>query len=144
MTLSVIICTRNRAHTLGECLASVVAALQACGDGVEIVVVDNGSSDDTAARLADFTASCPLPVQVIREPQPGLSRARNAGIRAAKGHLLAFTDDDCRPAPDCFQVMLRHAASDTAPVLRGGRVAPRPKAGRRTPSLRAAETSAAP
>jgi GT2 family glycosyltransferase len=66
----------------------------------EVVVVDNGSRDATPRLLADFAARAPFPVTVVREPRPGLARARNAGVRAARAPLLVFVDDDCYPAPD--------------------------------------------
>ncbi len=88
----------------------------------EIVVVDNGSTDDTPAILEAWAGKCTFPVQLLSEPKAGLSRARNCAIRAAKGDLLAFTDDDCRLSVEYVSQLLRHDATDTGLVLRGGRV----------------------
>jgi GT2 family glycosyltransferase len=61
-------------------------------------------------------------VQSLFEPKPGLSRAHNRALLAARGELLAFTDDDCRLHPDYGNDLLRYYAADTEPVLRGGRI----------------------
>jgi glycosyltransferase involved in cell wall biosynthesis len=123
MKLSVIIATRNRAHALPACLQSVAASLaNAAPLDAEIVIVDNGSHDDTAKIVAQFASTCPFPVRSLHEPKAGLSRAHNRALRAAGGDLLAFTDDDCRLHPEHVDDLLRHHGSDTEPVLRGGRI----------------------
>uniref|UniRef100_UPI00286E8B15 glycosyltransferase family 2 protein n=1 Tax=Sandarakinorhabdus sp. TaxID=1916663 RepID=UPI00286E8B15 len=93
MTISLIICTRNRAGPLGRCLAAV-AGIVHDGDW-ELVIVDNGSTDATAAVVADFAAQAGFRVVQVHQPVPGLSNARNAGVAAATGELILFTDDDC-------------------------------------------------
>ncbi len=123
MKLSVIVCTRNRAHAITECLASIAASLaHAAPVEAEIVVVDNASADNTMAVVEEWTAGCAFPVQLLSEPKKGASRARNRGIMAAKGDLLAFTDDDCRLSKEHISTLLRYDAADTQLVLRGGRV----------------------
>ena len=59
---------------------------------------------------------------MIVEKRPGAAAARNTGIRAAKGALLAFTDDDCRFSQSYFMNLLKCDEADAVPVLRGGRV----------------------
>jgi glycosyltransferase involved in cell wall biosynthesis len=88
---SVIICSRNRGASLRRTLASVSAADKPAGDW-EVVVVDNGSTDETADVVASFEGT--LPLRRVYEPEPGLSRARNRGVLAAKGEYLIWTDDD--------------------------------------------------
>lgn len=88
-SVSVVICTRDRASSLRTALESVVVLDY---PSVEIVVVDNASStsetrDLVVERYADR-------VRLVIEPVPGLARARNAGLAAATGDLVAFTDDD--------------------------------------------------
>lgn len=98
---SLIICTRNRAGPLQQCL-DAVAALH-FGNDWELVMVDNGSTDATARVIADFAARMSFPVRTVTQPVPGLSNARNAGLAVAAGDLIAFTDDDCYPQVDFLQ-----------------------------------------
>lgn len=94
MTISLILCTRNRAAALGRCLAAV-AAIEFDGPW-ELVIVDNGSTDATAGVIREFAAAMTaLRVVYVLQPVPGLSNARNAGVAAAAGDLILFTDDDC-------------------------------------------------
>ncbi len=90
--VTAIICTRNRAASLGRVLHSALALRIPDGVGWELLVVDNGSSDATAAVVAGFAAR--LPVRRIVEPVAGLSHARNRGVAAARGALICWTDDD--------------------------------------------------
>jgi GT2 family glycosyltransferase len=90
ITLSVVIATRGRAGSLARCLDSVLAA---AGEGTEIIVVDNGPDQDTAAVVA-ARAAAHVPVRYLVEPRPGASRARNLGLAAAGGDVIAVTDDD--------------------------------------------------
>lgn len=99
--ISLVICTRNRAPQLGTCLRAV-AGLRYAGLW-EFVVVDNGSTDDTARVVADFAATAAVAVQYVLQPVKGLSNARNAGIARARGRIITFTDDDCYVAPDLLQ-----------------------------------------
>ena len=123
MKLSIIVCTRNRAHGVAVCLNSIAASLAYAGNpDAELVVVDNGSTDETAVQLKNWAATGKMPLQILTEPRRGLSRARNYGIRNAKGDLLAFIDDDCRPTLTYVEELLRHDAADSEPVLRGGAV----------------------
>jgi len=64
----------------------------------EILLVDNGSTDDSAAVLARFAAVCGR-VRVLHAPTPGLTRARNCALQAARGDIIAFIDDDCYVSP---------------------------------------------
>jgi GT2 family glycosyltransferase len=96
--LSLIVCTRNRGGKLNAFFEAI--RRMRVRAAWELVIVDNGSTDDTARRLAAFATSLETPITIVTEPRPGLGRARNAGVRAAHGALLAFTDDDCYPAID--------------------------------------------
>ncbi|WP_149535864.1 glycosyltransferase family 2 protein [Siccirubricoccus phaeus] len=121
--LSLLLCTRNRAPALAASLAALGEALAAePGLTAEVVVVDNGSTDGTPAVIAGWAAAMPFPVLHRVEARPGLAAARNAAVRAARGRLLAFTDDDCHPAPGYFRDLRRHFAADRVPTIRGGRV----------------------
>jgi glycosyltransferase involved in cell wall biosynthesis len=87
--ISVVLCTRDRAERLAPCLDRLRA--QAYPD-VEIVVVDNAPTTRAVERLVGDLGD--PRVRYAREPRPGLSRARNAGIAAARHDVLAFIDDD--------------------------------------------------
>ena len=99
MDLSVVICTRNRAHYLPKMLESL-QRLQAPGIHWELILIDNNSSDETLRILEQFRLDFPIPTQVIHEPKDGLSNARNTGWKAASGKIISFTDDDCYPQED--------------------------------------------
>jgi glycosyltransferase involved in cell wall biosynthesis len=86
---SIIIPALNEAENL-TCHLPVVRQQMASSD--EMIVIDNGSSDNTAAIARKFGA------RVVLEPVRGRSRARNRGIEIAGGELLVFLDADCRPA----------------------------------------------
>jgi glycosyltransferase involved in cell wall biosynthesis len=85
--VSVVVPTYNRAWCLAEALDSVLAQDVA---GVELIVVDDGSTDDTPQLLAGYGER----IRVLRQENRGVSAARNAGIAAARGGLVAFLDSD--------------------------------------------------
>jgi len=91
MLFSVAICTRNRSRMLRRALDSLVTCDKP-HEAWELLVVDNGSNDDTGAVVASFVAD--LPVRLIREENPGLSNARNRAVREARGEWILWIDDD--------------------------------------------------
>lgn len=93
--VSVIVPVRNRRDLLARLLASLDR--QSCSD-FEAIVVDDGS-DDGAAELAEATAVGGRPVTVVRTGGVGAVAARTAGVAAARGEVLAFTDSDCEADP---------------------------------------------
>ncbi|MGH7260994.1 MAG: glycosyltransferase family 2 protein [Nitrospiraceae bacterium] len=93
--VSVVIPVLNAARTLPDCLAALAQLEPA---PLEVLLVDNGSTDDSLARLHAFAArSLPYRIHVLQAATRGASAARNAGIRAAAGEIIAFTDADCEP-----------------------------------------------
>jgi GT2 family glycosyltransferase len=123
MKLSVIVATRNRSHAVAACLDSIAAALaKAAPLDAEIIIVDNGSTDDTAALIEAWRSASNIPVKALSEPLPGKGRALNRALRSAQGELLAFTDDDCRLHVEHVNDLLRYASADRDLVLRGGRI----------------------
>jgi len=92
-TISVIVCTRNRAAALRETLASFAKVHVHHVWKAELLVVDNGSTDDTASVVRD--AKLPnLEVNYFFEPRKGKSNALNAALPRTRGELILFTDDD--------------------------------------------------
>ena len=125
--VSIVVCTRNRVHSLGPMLHSIgqaatFAAARAPAPSVELVVVDNGSTDGTGELVERWAASAALPVLLVREARPGLARSRNVGVGASQGRIVVFTDDDCRVAEDYVVELLRLDAAAEGPTLWGGRV----------------------
>jgi GT2 family glycosyltransferase len=88
-----VVCTRDRVEHLRRLLHTVGA--QRSPVPFELVVVDNGSRDETPRVLEEYAPTAPMPTRVVHEARPGLGRARNRGIESAAGELVAFTDDDC-------------------------------------------------
>ena len=85
-SVSVIVCTRDRPDQLRTCLGSLLALRR---PDVELLVVDNGSADDRSRQVC-----ADLGVRVVVESRPGQTSARNCGVAATSGELVAFTDDD--------------------------------------------------
>jgi glycosyltransferase involved in cell wall biosynthesis len=103
--LSLVVPVYNVAPYLPRCLESL-AALTPPAD--EIVVVDDGSTDDCPRILAGFAPRLPR-MRVIRQENGGLSAARNTGLDAARGKYLAFVDSDDFVSPDAYAEALRLA-----------------------------------
>jgi glycosyltransferase involved in cell wall biosynthesis len=96
--VSIVICTRDRPDALACCLARLAKQTRVPD---EVIVVDNASQDE---RTRVVTANAGK--RYIREDRPGLDFARNAGIRAASGDIIAYLDDDVCPHPRWLQRML--------------------------------------
>ncbi len=100
MRLSVVICTRNRADYLCQALRSISRCEHPPAGDWEVVVVDNGSADQTQEVATDVatevatTEAGNFALSVVEEAIPGLSHARNRGIRVARGDWILWTDDD--------------------------------------------------
>jgi glycosyltransferase involved in cell wall biosynthesis len=115
--VTVIAATRDRGRRLSLLLDALRA--QTVQD-FEVVIVDDGSKDATPQLLADAAAAGDLRLSVIRQEQSrGPAVARNAGWRAGSAPLVAFTDDDCRPAPDWLEAGLRAFEEHPDAVLQG-------------------------
>lgn len=121
--ISLIISSRNRVYGLTNCLDAVsIAARQADYLRLELVFVDNGSTDETSDVVRQWASTAPIKTNLIYEAKPGLAVARNTGLNAARGRVLAFTDDDCEIFPDYFSTLAALFSSDTEMVMRGGRI----------------------
>ncbi len=115
-TIAVVVTTFNRAHYLAE----LIACLRAQTIEHELRIVDNGSTDNTSAVLAD------LGVEAIRlDTNRGPGGGRNAGAALVTAPIVAITDDDCLPSPTWLERLL-NAFDDAEVVVAQGRVAPDP------------------
>lgn len=92
LRLSVAICTWNRAEMLDGCLASLTD--QELGEPFEIVVVDDGSTDATAATVRRHAAHSVHDVRYVVQAHAGLNAARNRGVAETRGSVIHFLDDD--------------------------------------------------
>lgn len=96
--VSVVICAYNAERTMRSCLESLTHLKYR---NYEVVIVDDGSRDRTAEIAMDFPQ-----FRLIRQPNKGLSVARNVGLHAACGEIIAYTDSDCVVDPDWLTLMV--------------------------------------
>jgi glycosyltransferase involved in cell wall biosynthesis len=96
MDFSVVVPCKNSAETLSECLTRICGQT---GPSFEVILVDDGSTDGSAALAARF------PVQVVRNPRLGVSAARNVGAQVARGDWLIFTDTDVMWPTDVLRTL---------------------------------------
>jgi glycosyltransferase involved in cell wall biosynthesis len=122
--VSVLICTFDRARLLEETLTALQQATPPDRCDVELIVVDNNSSDDTPAVVRRARNTGPFPVRYLFERQQGKSFALNSGLAIAHGDVIALTDDDVLPAKNW---LLRICANFRAPEVEFvfGKVLPR-------------------
>lgn len=112
--VSVIIPTFQRPGPLTACL-DALARQDHPGERFEVILVDDGGDlPDAFARRGD------LPLTILHQTNAGPAAARNAGAARARGAILAFTDDDCRPAPDWLRRLVEPVRADPSAMV-GGR-----------------------
>lgn len=114
--ISVIVPVWNGANDIGR-LLSALSAQDAPEESFEVIVVDNGSTDNTAARVNAVNAGL-----LLHEPKPGSYRARNRGVTAARGEWLLFTDADCIPQSDWISIALRATVETPDAGIVGGAI----------------------
>ena len=119
MKASVIMVTRNRASDLRQTLDAMKRVEVGGGLEAELLVVDNGSTDETpqvvrSAQLRD------VPIRYVREDRPGLSRGRNRGLAETNGELIVFVDDDVRPPRGWIPALCQPMMERKASVVAGG------------------------
>lgn len=128
--VSVIVCSYNGGKTLQDCLESLD---QVNYPDLEIVLVDDGSKDNTQEIVRDFVAArntraaagARLPgFTNIVQPNMGLSYARNAGAAAAQGEIFAYTDSDCMPDPDWLYYLVGTLLSGEYAGVGGPNISP--------------------
>jgi glycosyltransferase involved in cell wall biosynthesis len=117
--LSILICTRDRASAFAETLAALQTVELPAGDSAELLLVDNGSTDGTAAVIRGFHWARGS-VRVIEEPKRGKGFACNRGVAAATGDVIVLTDDDVRPPANWLTVVTEPICAGRADLVAGG------------------------
>src|SRR5262245_47009388 len=108
---SIVIPTLNRPNAIRDCLQACLR-LDYPADLFEVIVIDDGSEPPVEP-------SADARVRVIRQSRQGPAAARNRGIQAARGPLLAFVDDDCRPRPNWLSALTTAWSAAPAALLGG-------------------------
>jgi len=92
--LTILMCTYNGSRTIVEALRSIAEQVNTLKEVVEIIIVDNASSDDTSKLVLDSISKFKLNARLLFEPQPGKINAFLRGVNEAKGKLISVIDDD--------------------------------------------------
>lgn len=123
-TVSAIVCTYNRCESLRETLQALKEQVLQDGLALEVVVVDNNSTDHTRRVVEGARQAARWPIRYVFEARQGLSHARNRGVLEAKGEWMAFTDDDVIPERNWAQALQQAFMTYGADCV-GGKVLPR-------------------
>ena len=123
-SITVLISTYNRAERLDETLAAFGSVRIPDSCHVEMVAVDNNSTDDTQGVLSRRAPRLPFQLVTLREARQGKSFALNTGLARATGDVVALTDDDVVPAPDWLE-RIAHAFHKPGLTFAFGKVLPR-------------------
>jgi glucosyl-dolichyl phosphate glucuronosyltransferase len=123
MRVSVVLCTYNRASMLETAMECIAGQSPPQSGEWEVVVVDNNSTDRTPAVVGEVSERYPGRFRYVFEGKQGLSHARNAGIREARGEVLVFVDDDVRITP-FWLARLTASLDDNSFAGAGGRILP--------------------
>ena len=121
--LSVIICTYMRTHRLIKCLESLEAQTLA-PNRFDVLVVSRDLADEHARDLEGYIARSSLAIRHVEEHRPGLSVARNAGVRYSTGRNVLFLDDDVIADPACLKTLV-DLLDSTGALCSGGKILPR-------------------
>ncbi len=122
LLISVIVPVYNIAPYIERCVNSILAQTY---DNIEIILVDDGSKDDSP-KLCDALGQADSRVKVIHKPNGGVTSARMAGIEAAKGEWTGFVDGDDEIEPDMYERLLDNALKYDADISHCGHVVIKP------------------
>lgn len=119
--VSVVVAAYNADRTVGDCVDSLLAQTYP-KDKVEVLVVDNGSTDGTEAVLRTYDGR----IEVLHERKRGPAAARNIGLGAAQGELVAFTDADCVADADWLRRIVEPHDDSSVGIVGGTILSRRP------------------
>jgi glycosyltransferase involved in cell wall biosynthesis len=121
MRATIQLCTYNRAVLLEQVLDACFDQIAPAGD-YEVVLVNDGSTDETPAVIERARARATCGFTVIDQVNSGLAKGRNAGIAAARGERIIFIDDDVLPLPNFVAEHLRSHDAHPEAIVRGGAI----------------------
>ena len=113
--ISVVVCVYNGQSTVRDCCEGL---RRLDYPNYEVIIVDDGSIDDTGAIAAEYA------FRLIRTPNQGLSRARNVGLEATTGEIIAYTDGDARPDPHWLMYLAAEFEATSHAGVGGWNIAP--------------------
>lgn len=115
--ISVIICTRDRPERLRACLESLNTSEP---KPFEVLVMDQSRNGSTRHMVEEFASASTLDVHYTKLDSVGHTRSRNAGVKASRGEIIAFTDDDCTVDADWIGVLAKEFADTSVDCVCGG------------------------
>lgn len=120
--ISVVVCTYNRAGLLTRTIESLFAQKAACA--FEVLVIDNNSTDNTAAVVKSLQSKAPFTLRYVAERRQGNAYARNTGVEHAQAPIVAFLDDDVIADENWIQTIKTAFDRDDQLSFAGGKVLP--------------------
>lgn len=121
MKATIQLCTYNRAALLERVLDACFEQT-APSDSYEVVLVNDGSTDETPAVIARAQSRATCAFTVVNQPNSGLAKGRNAGIARASGERIIFIDDDVLPLPNFVAQHLQSHEAHPLAIVRGGAI----------------------
>lgn len=113
--ISVVICSYNGSHTIRDCMEGLLSLDY---PNFEVIVINDGSTDNLAEIVSEY------PFKLINTPNMGLSNARNTGMLAATGEIVAYTDDDAHPDPHWLKYLAASFLKTNHAGIGGPNIAP--------------------
>ncbi len=122
-TVTAVVCTYNRCTSLQDTLHSLVTQRVSPGVALDILVIDNNSTDETKQVVDRWTTQSAWPVRYVVEPSQGIAYARNRGLLSAQGDIVAYIDDDAIADPRWIESLVACFNATDADMV-GGKIAP--------------------
>ncbi|MDP1632735.1 MAG: glycosyltransferase family 2 protein [Caulobacter sp.] len=119
VSISLVIPTQRRPAGLALALRSVLAQTGVDHAGFELIVADNDGQPSARLAVESAARAAPFPVVYVHEPRPGVANVRNAALKAARGGLIAFLDDDQEAPPGWLAALIDAADRHHADVVFG-------------------------